>query len=324
MRSADRTPNPHSKIRNSQSAIRNWRRDLYSHRSPVPLRPSMSASMNAAANVFDDSHHAATLPRKCWRALQLGPKYYLWDLPRYFAHRSRRGLPLWDLLALANPLREFRPQAPPSEALPPAYDEALARFAEVGIQLTIPRQRLGKLLQVWWQTRTVPGDAIECGAYRGATSLLIALLGRLHGIDQRVLMCDTFAGMPAVSGFDLSRQDGEFRPPPDQVDLIRKQANALGVEDRVEIHQGLFADTLPPLAARGETFAFVHIDANIYQGTLDACRLTIPRVARGGAVVFDDYNGVCDLGARLAIDEYFSGRGVKPVPLTASSACVWL
>jgi hypothetical protein len=278
----------------------------------------------STAHVFDDSHHAATLPRKCWRALQLGPKYYLWDLPRYFAHRGRRGLPLWDPRALTNPLREFRPQAPPADALPPAYEQALARFAEVGIQLTIPRQRLGKLLQVWWQTRVVPGDFIECGAYRGATSLLIALLGRLHGVAQRVHICDTFAGMPAVSGYDLGRQDGEFRPPSDQVEVVRRQAEALGVSERVAIHQGLFADTLPPLTAGDVRFALVHIDANIYQGTLDACRLTIPHVARGGAVVFDDYNGVCDLGARLAIDEYFAGQGVRPLPLTASSACVWL
>jgi hypothetical protein len=27
---------------------------------------------------------------------------------------------------------------------------------------------------------------------------------------------------------------------------------------------------------------------------------------------------------RLAIDEYFAGKGIKPLPLTTSSACVWL
>jgi Macrocin-O-methyltransferase (TylF) len=274
--------------------------------------------------VFDDSHHASTLPHKLWRALQLGPKYYLWDLPRYFAHRRRRQLPLWDVAALTNPLREFRPRAPAPELLPHYYQQALTHLANAGVCLTIPRERLGKLLQVWWQTRTVAGDAIECGAYRGATSLLLALLGGLHGIQQKVYILDTFAGMPAVSAFDLGRQDGEFRPPSDQVELIRRQAAALGVSDRIDIRQGLFADTLPPLTAAGVKFAFVHIDANIYQGTLEACQFAIPRVLRGGAVVFDDYNGVCDLGARLAIDEYFAGRGIKPQPLTASSACVWL
>ena len=103
-------------------------------------------------SVFDNSHHAATLPRNSG-AVQLGPKYFLWDLPRYFAHRRRRHLSLWDSAAFTNPLREFRPSQPASEALPPGYEQALALLADVGVQLTIPRERLGKLLQVWWDSR---------------------------------------------------------------------------------------------------------------------------------------------------------------------------
>ena len=269
---------------------------------------------------FDDSHHAATVLRKVCRALQLGPKYYLWDLPRYFASRRRRGLPLWDAAALTNPFKEFRPTYRAPADLPPGHCEALARLREAGTRLTIAREKLEGLLQIWWQARTAPGEVIECGAYRGATSLLLALLGRLNGLRQAVLMLDTFAGMPAVSAYDFGRSGGEFRPPADQVELIRRQAEALGVADRVEVHRGLFADTFAALAPRALRFALVHIDANIYQGTLEACAFTIPRVSPGGAVVFDDYNGVCDLGARLAIDEYCADKGFKPLPLVASSA----
>ena len=288
----------------------------------VTYTPGMSSTAHPQPQVFDDSHHAATLLRKVGRALQLGPKYYLWDLPRYFAHRRRRRLPLWDPAALTNPLREFRPTCPAPEALPPGYGEALARFAEAGLILTIPRPRLENLLRIWWETRIAAGDVIECGAYRGGTSLFLALLGRLNGIDQKVLLMDTFAGMPPVSVYDLGRTDGEFTPPSDQVDVIRRQAEALAIAERIEIHRGLFNETFPALAARDARFAFVHIDANIYEGTLEACRFAIPRVSPSGAVVFDDYNGVCDLGARLAIDEFFAGRGIKPQPLTASSAWV--
>jgi hypothetical protein len=269
---------------------------------------------------FDDSHHAATALRKVCRALQLGPKYYLWDLPRYFASRRRRQLPLWDGAVLTNPFKEFRPTYRAPADLPPGYREALANLAKAGVRLTMPRERLEALLHLWWQVRATPGAVVECGAYRGATSLLIARLGRLHQLPQAVLMLDTFAGMPAVSAYDFGRAGGEFRPEPDQVAIIERQAEALGVRDRIEIHRGLFADTFAALAARPLTFALAHIDANIYQGTLEACAFTVPRVSPGGAVVFDDYNGVCDLGARLAIEEYFAGRGVKPLPLSASSA----
>src|SRR5262245_42932866 len=127
---------------------------------------------------FDDSHHAGTALRKVCRALQLGPKYYLWDLPRYFVSRRRRKLPLWDGAALTNPLKEFRPAYRAAADLPPGYREALARLAEAGVRLTMAREKLEALLHVWWQVRATPGAVIECGAYRGATSLLLALLGR--------------------------------------------------------------------------------------------------------------------------------------------------
>src|SRR5262249_17959563 len=152
-----------------------------------------------------------------------------WDLPRYFAHRRRRRLPLWDAAAFTNPFKEFRPHSRTAKEMPPGYREALGQLAGAGVRLTIPRARLEALLQGWWDTRFVIGDVIECGAYRGATSLLLALLGRLNGVPQTVFMLDTFEGMPAVSGYDLARQSGEFRPPPDQVELIRSQADALGV-----------------------------------------------------------------------------------------------
>jgi hypothetical protein len=282
----------------------------------------MSSATVRPAPVFDDSHYAASPARKMRRALELGPKYYLWDLPRYFAHRRSLRLPLWDWAVLVNPLREFQPHATDPEDLPPGYEKGLRRLAEAGVRLTIPRGRLEALLTVWWGTRDTPGDNIECGSYRGATALLLAWLGRHNELGRRTLMLDTFAGMPPPSVFDAARLAGEFRPPADQAEAIRRQAEALGVAEQVEVHAGLFADTFARLAPRRPRFAFVHIDANIYAGTLDACAFTLPRVAPGGAIVFDDYNGVCDLGARLAIDQALLGTGLRPWPLTVSSAWV--
>jgi hypothetical protein len=274
--------------------------------------------------VFDDSHYAPTVLQKVARCFQLGPKYYALDLPRYF--RSRRALHLspWDVAALINPLREFRRRPFVQFPLPPHYEDALEQLAENHVRLTIPRLRLEALLGLWWTTRAVPGPVIECGSYRGATALLIALLGKLNGLKQTTFMLDTFAGMPRPSRHDFSRTAGEFVPGQEQVTRIRQQAAALGIEDRIEVYQGLFAETFALLRQRPLQFAFVHIDANIYQGTLEACTFGMPRLADGGAVVFDDYNGVCDLGARLAIDQYLAGTTLKPQPLAASSAYLFI
>lgn len=168
--------------------------------------------------------------------------------------------------------------------------------------------------------RSVDGVIIECGAFLGATSLMIALLCKLSGIDQKVLMLDRFAGMPAPSDYDLYRTGGELKPPQAQVDALGRQISTLGLEEHVEVLQGLFAETFARLRDRPLRFSFVHIDANIYQSTLEACEFTVPRVTPSGAVIFDDYNGLSDLGARLAIDKYLADRTAKPVPLAECSA----
>jgi O-methyltransferase len=275
---------------------------------------------SAVERCFDHGHYAATVLQKVERSLQLGPKYFLWELPRYFFHRRRLGLHLADCSVFVNPLREFRRAAYVPFPSPPGYEDALERFAAAGGRLTIPRLRLKALVGAWWEAREIPGDAIECGSYRGATGLFLALLGELHGVEQRVLLLDTFAGAPTRSPYDTGRRKDEFALDGDPVNQIRQQAIALGVEDRIEIHRGLFTDTFRVLTPRRLAFAFAHIDANLYQSTKEACAFTLPRVLDGGLVVFDDYNAVCDLGARLAIDESLAGTGKRPLPLASCSA----
>src|SRR5262249_38041603 len=71
--------------------------------------------------VFDDSHYARGPWRKLRRSLQLGPRYYLWDLPRYLARRRALRLPCWDPGAFFNPCRRVLPvKAGPFPPPPPS------------------------------------------------------------------------------------------------------------------------------------------------------------------------------------------------------------
>jgi hypothetical protein len=270
-------------------------------------------------DVFDDAHYANTFFKKVERSLHLGPKYFIWDLPTYFFDRLALQLPLRDFRVFFNPVREIKQRVYRRFELPSGYQEALRLLAAEEIRLTMPRARLEAMIGAWWATAEVPGQVIECGSFRGATALLLALLGKMNGREQLILLLDTFNGIPDVTTYDKSRSPGEFLPSINQADMIRRQASALGIKERIEVHQGLFSETFAVLEKRNLTFAFVHVDANIYSGTRDACQFTVPRTSVGGIVVFDDYNGVCDLGARLAIDEYFASSEVKLVPLAGSS-----
>ena len=246
-------------------------------------------------DLFDNRHYAGTFFKKLERSIYLGPKYFLWDLPTYFFDRRALHLPLRDSRVFLNPIREFKRRVYHNFDLPPGYADALRLLAATKVRLTMPRERLEALIGAWWTTNEVPGELIECGSFQGATALLLALLGKINGRDQLTLLLDTFSGIPEVTKYDRSRAQGEFLPAIDQVDMIQQQASVLGIQERIEVHRGLFTDTFAVLEKRNLRFAFVHIDANIYSGTQAACQFTIPRTSAGGVVVFDDYNGICDL-----------------------------
>jgi hypothetical protein len=271
---------------------------------------------------FDHSHYAATPLKKFRRSLELAPRYYLRDLPRYIRHRHLLGLPMVDLAALVNPVGELIPVSRPRFELPPGFGTALGDFARVGVTITIPPPRLGALAGAWWSTRSVEGDVVECGAYRGATSLFLALLGAINDVSQAVYALDTFGGMPPPSQFDPSRSAGEFTPSDGQVELIHLQAAALGIGSRLRVEPGRFDESFPALGQGGQlrNIAFAHIDCNLYESTRQACEFVYPRIPPGGVVVFDDYNGVCDLGARLAVEEFRGSKGVGLRRLCGSSA----
>jgi hypothetical protein len=276
------------------------------------------------ADVFDDTYYASSISEKIIRSVQLGLKYYFWAVPRYFWQRRSLSLPLWDPTVLINPWREFRTRNYSNFPPPPNFKSALAHLAETGARFSLPPPRVEALAGAWWQARSAVGDVIECGSFRGTTALFLALLGKKNGLPQKVLMLDTFKGMPPPSRFDPFRFAGEFALFKNQADIIWQRAKTLGIDDRIEVYSGLFSDTFAKLNVRDLRFAFIHIDANIYQGTNEACRFAIPRISPGGIVVFDDYNGVCDLGARLAIDQFFCSRQVRPIPLAAGSAYLQL
>ena len=54
--------------------------------------------------------------------------------------------------------------------------------------------------------RHIPGDFVECGVWRGGSSLLVALILQQKDIcDRKVILYDTFSGMPTPTEFDVDK-----------------------------------------------------------------------------------------------------------------------
>jgi O-methyltransferase len=69
----------------------------------------------------------------------------------------------------------------------------------------------------------------------------------------------------------------------------------------IEVRKGIFPETATDL--HNEKFAFVHIDADLYQSTLDSLQFFYPKLTDGGTLIVHDYNHNWE-GVVKAVNEF--------------------
>ena len=167
----------------------------------------------------------------------------------------------------------------------------------------------------------IPGDVVECGVWRGGSSMLAALTLAQSGENRRLWLYDTFEGMPPPGEHDLrytGEHAGESLDPAQRVagasndwayatlDDVRSNMASAGRDDDVEFVVGKVEDTIPARAP--ESIALLRLDTDWYESTRHELQHLYPRLAEGGVLIIDDYGHW--QGARRAVDEYFRDRPI--------------
>jgi O-methyltransferase len=131
-----------------------------------------------------------------------------------------------------------------------------------------------------------PGDAIECGVYRGGTALMLGLMIKSAGYDKKVRLCDTFAGLPRPNRrYDKIYDEGSMRPPRGE---ITKAIRVFGLKGTCVLHKGLFERSFARMP-RALRFCFAHIDCDMFLGSKQCLDFLHTRMSRGTSIVVDDY-----------------------------------
>jgi hypothetical protein len=178
------------------------------------------------------------------------------------------------------------------------------------------------LLQYFFATLTLPGARAECGAYRGATALLLAHAWRsrdpgFKGDD--LYLIDSFVGTSASGEQDLipvRGEDGATRReaffPVAKADISPALVRGFFSEfPAVGICAGWIPQVFATLPERD--WAFVHLDVTLYAPTLAALEYFYPRLNAGGIIVCD--GSIFCPGAKKAWDEFCAQRGLPFVVL---------
>ncbi|MBK8011290.1 MAG: class I SAM-dependent methyltransferase [Deltaproteobacteria bacterium] len=164
----------------------------------------------------------------------------------------------------------------------------------------------------------IRGDYVECGVWRGGSSMAAALALIARQDTARTLhLYDTFEGMTAPTAYDRSLGGdsaetllaSEARSPDsptwcvaDEADVRRNLASTGYPGSRIRFVRGPVEQTLPDPALG--PIALLRLDTDWYASTRHELDHLYPLLVPGGVLIIDDY-GHWE-GARRAVDEYLS------------------
>lgn len=166
-------------------------------------------------------------------------------------------------------------------------------------QIAVLREILG---------RNIPGNVIECGVYRGGTTVLMARYLKNNRIVKKIYALDSFAGFQQDGVNDeiqrgLVPEQGRTAFTSTSVDYVRRKLERLGLRDMITIVPGYFEDTLDTIM---DSFCLAFIDCDL-EKSAEFCLTTLwGKVVKDGYIVVDDYTNPGYPGAKIACDRFLS------------------
>jgi O-methyltransferase len=155
--------------------------------------------------------------------------------------------------------------------------------------------------------RSLDGDVVECGVWKGGMAAGIA---ELLGPERKYYLFDSFDGLPDVKEIDgmAAKQWQMDKASPAYHDNCRADIEyamaamrKAGVE--FECVKGWFENTIPDFE-KIENIALLRLDADWYESTTICLENFFPRVVENGMVIIDDYYTWS--GCSRAVHDYLS------------------
>jgi O-methyltransferase len=162
----------------------------------------------------------------------------------------------------------------------------------------------------------VPGDFVECGVWKGGSSMIIALTLKKLGVENRTIyMYDTYEGMSAptdkdrdIFGGSAENQLKGAQKTEDiwcysTLDEVKANMQRTGYPaSKIVFSKGKVEDTIPHTIPAN--IALLRLDTDWYESTLHELKNLYPLLSKQGVLILDDYGHW--QGARKAVDEYFT------------------
>ena len=195
-----------------------------------------------------------------------------------------------------------------------------------GLTATGPGRMVGLMDAVnYVVTNRIEGAMVECGVWRGGSTMIAAYgLLELGDTSRDLYLFDTFEGMSPPTDrdvmFDGTGAEQLLNPAERKegvdnywciasVENVRRNIVSTGYpEQRIHLVKGKVEDTVPQQAP--EKIALLRLDTDWYESTKHEMEHLYPRLVPNGVLIIDDYGHW--KGAKEAVDEYFARHKIKP------------
>ena len=157
----------------------------------------------------------------------------------------------------------------------------------------------------------IKGSVAELGVYKGKFARYI----NHYFPDRKLYLFDTFKGF---DGTDIKSelQNTYSTGAQDFSNTSVKQVlSIMPFPDQCIVKEGYFPDTAIGL---NEQFAFVSIDADLYEPIYNGLQYFYPRLQKGGYIFVHDYNNDVYKGAKKAVEKFCAENGLNKLPLPDS------
>lgn len=163
-------------------------------------------------------------------------------------------------------------------------------------------------------TLGVEGDVAECGVFRGASLIPMAIHLQQVAPGKHLFGFDSFQGVDESILFDIS-----LGAPPEQYkrvgafdrtscSMVKRKLLRFRL-DNVQLITGYFRDSLSEHSER--RFCFAHFDLGIFQACKECLEFFYPRMNSGGIILINSYNDPPWPGCNQAVDEFLQDKPEK-------------
>jgi len=189
---------------------------------------------------------------------------------------------------------------------------------ENNFYLTCDLSRINKIIiqyELYKKTQSVPGSIVECGVFKGVSSIRLAVFRKkFNNLSKKLILFDIFGKFPnAIDPYDI-KQRKKFIKDAGINGISMVQLNKIFRKKKIKNYELIEGDITKTVEKYKQMhprlkISLLHIDVDLYEPTKIILENFYSMVSKGGLIVLDDYNVFA--GETRAVDEFFRNKKIK-------------